>query len=120
MESIVLGSGRDCHAQNLGLGWCFNLASSAHHVTAMPCVQSPCSPHPADSNLVMPPTRTKQSYNTSEEHEQRVQAAKFGWLQGQHSSICAATHAHNVSLSPSYLVSLHLLNALLGGSPDTE
>jgi len=68
----------------------------------------------------MAPIRTKRSYNSNEEHEERVQAAKSGWLAGQYQSIRAAARAHNVSLSPSYLVSLHLLNTLLGGFPDTE
>ena len=66
----------------------------------------------------MAPTRPKRSYDTSEEHEGRIQAAKVDFLQGKFKSIRATARAHDVSLD-SLILLLHLLNALLGGSSDT-
>ncbi|KAH9955506.1 hypothetical protein BC827DRAFT_1271720 [Russula dissimulans] len=43
----------------------------------------------------MSSTQAKQVYSSSEEYEERVQAAKSDWLEGRFKSVCAAAHAHN-------------------------
>jgi hypothetical protein len=76
----------------------------AHHVTAMQlshcAVLRPQSLLIVESDLAMSSTRAKWAYNSTEEYEERVQAAKSGWLEGQFNSIRGATHAHDVGQSP--------------------
>src|SRR5712671_5614381 len=100
MESIVLGSGRGCHAGSLGFECSFKPAFLAYHVTAFPCglcVQTLCIMHSSSSNFQSSMVRTnaKQPYNTSREYEERVQAAKSAWLQGQFMSVHASVRTHN-------------------------
>src|SRR5712671_4887904 len=102
MESIVLGSGRDCHAGSLGFERSFEPAFLAYHVTAFPCglcVQTSCIVHSSSSNF-QSSYGVQRPYNTSREYEERVQAAKSAWLQGQFRSVRASARAHNVSQSP--------------------
>jgi hypothetical protein len=65
----------------------------------------------------MSSTQAKQVYSSSEEYEERVQAAKSDWLEGRFKSVCAAAHAHNVGQHS--FTSFCPLNPFLGGSPDT-
>ena len=52
MESIVLGSGRGCHAGSLGFEHSFKPAFLAYYVTAFPCGLCVCLMHSSSSNFL--------------------------------------------------------------------